>query len=318
MSARLGPRGEGQERRSGLDARGAQDGHGFDLVGHGVALVELCEHVRRWPTRRPTRRTSIRPRASAGHRSRWRRTCSTLAVTSKVRSGKAPCTASTTRAAWCGSVQEVGVAEGDVARPHGDELGHVGHHGVLAHQAGAPVVDDRHGAVATAVGAAVAGFDVAGQARFAADGQRGRSARGAGGGGGPAARSVPARATRRRTAVRGATGVAAGRGRRPRPRGPARTRPAMWVRHRGGHPRAAVEAGVQAVQAQRQRPGGGDGSRRTRRGPGAWRCASAPNTPPRRPTTRLVVERVDRQVRRRARRARRAAARRPATATCSG
>ena len=99
--------------------------------------------------------------------------CSTLAVTSKVRSGKAPWTASMTRARVVRAVQEIGVAEGDVARSHGHELGDVGHHGVLAHQAGAAVVDDGHGTVPAPVRAAVAGLDVAGQAAFAPEGKAG-------------------------------------------------------------------------------------------------------------------------------------------------
>ena len=59
------------------------------------------------------------------------------------------------------AVEEVGIAEGDVAGAELDEARDVPHHGVRADDADAPVVDSGHRAVAAPVHAAVARLDVA-------------------------------------------------------------------------------------------------------------------------------------------------------------
>ena len=58
------------------------------------------------------------------------------------------------------AVEEVGIAEGDVAGAQLDEARDVPHHGVRADDADAPVVDGGHRAVAAPVHAAVARLDV--------------------------------------------------------------------------------------------------------------------------------------------------------------
>ncbi len=70
-----------------------------------------------------------------------------------------------------GTVQEVGISEGDVASAQVHELGDVGHDDVLADQTGAPVVHDGDRTMAAAVHASVAGLHVSGQAAFATEGQ---------------------------------------------------------------------------------------------------------------------------------------------------
>src|ERR687885_687824 len=59
------------------------------------------------------------------------------------------------------AVEEVGIAEGDVAGAQLDEARDVPHHGVCADDPDAPVVDGGHRAVAAPVHAAVARLDVA-------------------------------------------------------------------------------------------------------------------------------------------------------------
>ena len=71
------------------------------------------------------------------------------------------------------AVEEVGISEGDVARPGRDQLGHVADDGIEVDDTDAPVVDDRHGAVAAAVGAAVARLDVSDQSISTVDHQAG-------------------------------------------------------------------------------------------------------------------------------------------------
>ena len=67
------------------------------------------------------------------------------------------------------AVEEVGVAEGDVAGAQLDEARDVPHHGVRADDADAPVVDGGHRAVAAPVHAAVARLDVADEPLVAAE-----------------------------------------------------------------------------------------------------------------------------------------------------
>src|SRR2546423_11470300 len=71
------------------------------------------------------------------------------------------------------AVEEVGVAEREVASTHLDETLDVGQEDVLLHDPDAPVVDRGHRAVAAAVNAAVARLDVADQALLVAEHEAG-------------------------------------------------------------------------------------------------------------------------------------------------
>ncbi len=96
--------------------------------------------------------------------------CSTLAVTSKVTSGNALVDGVDHAGRMVRAVEEIGIAEGDVAGPHVHELGDVGDDGVLGDQSGAPVVDHGDRAVTAPVRAPVARLHVAGQAAFGPEG----------------------------------------------------------------------------------------------------------------------------------------------------
>src|SRR5256714_10999384 len=73
------------------------------------------------------------------------------------------------------AVEEVGVAEREVAGSHLDETLDVAQEDVLVHDPDAPVVDRGHGAVAAAANAALARLDVADQALLVAEHEAGAS-----------------------------------------------------------------------------------------------------------------------------------------------
>ena len=71
------------------------------------------------------------------------------------------------------SIEEVRVAKGDVLRSHVDQLFDVGDYDVLRYESNPSSVDDRHGAVATLVSAAMTCLDVADLALGAVQGEMG-------------------------------------------------------------------------------------------------------------------------------------------------
>ena len=104
----------------------AEQRDGAAVVGGGVALGETARGSRRWPTRTRRRRTGTRASASSGHTSAWRRMCSTFTVQSNVRSGKRVVHRAHDAQRVVHAVEEVGVAEGHVARARRDLLRDVG------------------------------------------------------------------------------------------------------------------------------------------------------------------------------------------------
>ena len=140
-----------------------------------------------------------------------------------------------------GAVEEIGIAEGDVARAGGDELGDIGHDGVVGHEAGSPVVDDGHRTMPATVRAAMARFDVPDQAALVPEGESGVAVETREGDDGPGARSGPVRARPRSACLRrGRAQVSrpGRRGRRPRRRAGARTR-RRWRDRRPASPPSA-------------------------------------------------------------------------------
>ena len=87
-----------------------------------------------------------------------------------------------------GGVEEVGIAEGDVARTHADQSRDVGHDVVESGHPVAAVVNRRDRTMAAAVPASMAGLDVAGQPGLAVDLQTGVVSRAPAADDGPAVR----------------------------------------------------------------------------------------------------------------------------------
>ena len=156
----------------------------------------------------------------------------------------------TTRERVRRAVEEVGVAEGDVAGPGRHLGGDVGHHDVLGDDADAAVVDDGHRAVAAAVEAAMARLDVTGQPPLVAERELGialerRAACPASGSGRTSGRAGSTSARSTSVHPTPAARRDAGPSRRPRPPGRARTRRRSPV----GQPRWRASGGVEAVEA---------------------------------------------------------------------
>ena len=111
--------------------------------------------------------------ASSGHSSRWERTWLDLGGHVEGQVGIGVVHGLHHPPGVVGPVQEVGVAEGQVAGAHAHELGHVGQDVLHADHPGAPVVDHGDRAVPAPMGAAVAGLDIAGETLLFPDHQPG-------------------------------------------------------------------------------------------------------------------------------------------------
>ncbi len=153
---------KGSSEGRGSIPAAAQHRHGVGLLVGGVALVELLEDVvagrleRRHREEAPGR-PQARPQLDVAQ--------DVLDLDGDVEGqlGKRTVDGVDRPHRMVGPVEEVGVTEGDVAGPQRHELRHVGHDDVLAHEAGASVVDHGHRTVPAPVGAPVARLHVPGQ-----------------------------------------------------------------------------------------------------------------------------------------------------------
>ena len=258
MSVGRGPGGEGQQRRAGLDARRRA---ARPRPRSRRPRCDPCPAGRASSSLADSKADTTKRQPAAGHAGPHVAVAQDVLdlgghVEGQVGEGAVDGVDHARRVV--GTVQEVGVAEGDVAGPHAHELGDVGHDGVLADQAGAAVVDDGDRTVTAAVRAPVARLHVAGQAALAPESQAGVAVQAGQEVAGREAEPAPPELDHGRSHLAGGagtTGAAPSSGeaeRRPRPPAPGSYSPAMARSASPVEvPSRPVEARVQAVETQR-------------------------------------------------------------------